>query len=102
MRVGSKRGADLPRRLPIRKVRSRSAGLPPLEKWHWVIIALLLIGASGGIVSLTRVHKETSAWANFYERASVRETVFDLQPGYLYMDETGKKRRLHDFLGDYN
>jgi hypothetical protein len=81
--------------------RSSRRSLVNLEIWQWVVLVLLGVAAAGGIFQLTQVRQQTAAWQEFLERASRTALVFEVNPDYTADDETGRRRRLHEFLGEY-
>lgn len=81
--------------------RRKQATLIRLERWQWGVLVLAGLAASGGIYQLTQVRQETAAWQEFLERASRTALVFEVNPDYTADDESGRRRRLHEFLGEY-
>lgn len=99
-RGSGQRRRPVPLRRPLRN-RARRGTLFRLERWQWIVLALAALGASGGIYQLTQVRQQTLAWQEFLERASRTALVFEVNPDYTAVDETGRLRRLHEYLGEY-
>ena len=81
--------------------RSSRGSLIRLERWQWVVLVLVGIGAAGGIYQLTQVRQQTLAWQEFLERVARTSLVFEVNPDYTAVDEAGRRRRLHEYLGEY-